>query len=48
MGGMTGKEWAALALFAGTVLGVSIIDGDLAVGLVVIVGVVVVVTTMKG
>jgi ABC-type transport system involved in cytochrome bd biosynthesis fused ATPase/permease subunit len=43
---MSGTEWAALGLFAGTVIGLSFLDGDLAVGLVVIVGVVVVVTTI--
>lgn len=44
---MSGAEYASLALFAGTVIGLSFLDADLALGLVVIVGVVIVVTTMN-
>jgi hypothetical protein len=43
---VSGTEWGALALFAATALGLSFVDADMAVGFVVIVGLIIVVTTM--
>ncbi len=44
---MSGAEWAAVALFVAVIGGLSLVDGDLAVGLLIIVGVIVVVTTFN-
>lgn len=45
---MSNAEYVAIALFLATILGLSFLDSELALGLLIIVGIVVVVTTYGG
>lgn len=44
---VSAAEWAAVGLFIAVVLGLSLIDGELSFGLLLIIGIVVVVTTFN-